>query len=365
MKNYDIGILTFWNVPNYGTFVQAYALQKVIQSLAPDKTVVQINHLDNLHYNFYYNQKKYLLSQKIWTRSFWQGVFSTTPIRSQREVNFQNAYNTIPHTETITKKNLSDYSFQKVFLGSDIIWDYSIPVFHNDEMLFGIGISSKKYSYAASFGTVDVDAKLPDYVAKGLQGMSGISVRDQKSSHMVEKNMNLKPSIVLDPTWLWDFNHDENVITSRDSHYLLVYGQDFSEGYIDGIRKYASENNLSIIALDCNDDHYSWCDKVVKQENLSPFEWIGYFKYAEVIATSTFHGITFSLIFKKKFAFCKTDFIMAKISDFLEELGLSTMFDCDDVAQILNAEWDYEHIEEIIDGKKSTSIEFLKNALED
>ncbi len=25
---YDVGILTFWNVPNYGTFAQAYALQK-------------------------------------------------------------------------------------------------------------------------------------------------------------------------------------------------------------------------------------------------------------------------------------------------------------------------------------------------
>ena len=32
-NSYDVGILTFWNVPNYGTFAQAYALQKFIHAL--------------------------------------------------------------------------------------------------------------------------------------------------------------------------------------------------------------------------------------------------------------------------------------------------------------------------------------------
>ena len=30
MSTYDMGILTFWDVPNYGTFAQAYALQRVL-----------------------------------------------------------------------------------------------------------------------------------------------------------------------------------------------------------------------------------------------------------------------------------------------------------------------------------------------
>ena len=39
MKKYDIGILTFWNVPNYGAFMQAYALQKVLE----EKYTLEIN----------------------------------------------------------------------------------------------------------------------------------------------------------------------------------------------------------------------------------------------------------------------------------------------------------------------------------
>ena len=46
---YDIGIQTFWNVPNYGTFAQAYALQKVLQQLNINKSVQQIAHLDQHH----------------------------------------------------------------------------------------------------------------------------------------------------------------------------------------------------------------------------------------------------------------------------------------------------------------------------
>ena len=52
---YDIGIQTFWNVPNYGTYAQAYALQKVLQELNGDKDVRQISHLDQHHFNFYFN----------------------------------------------------------------------------------------------------------------------------------------------------------------------------------------------------------------------------------------------------------------------------------------------------------------------
>ena len=48
---YDIGIQTFWNVPNYGTFAQAYALQKVLQDINKDKDVRQIAHLDQHHFN--------------------------------------------------------------------------------------------------------------------------------------------------------------------------------------------------------------------------------------------------------------------------------------------------------------------------
>lgn len=68
MEEYDVGILTFWNVPNYGTYAQAYALQKILENVIADHDIRQIAYLNEYHYNFYYNKQAIY---KIWTRSYW------------------------------------------------------------------------------------------------------------------------------------------------------------------------------------------------------------------------------------------------------------------------------------------------------
>lgn len=368
MMKYDIGILTFWNVPNFGTYAQAYALQRVLQELNNEKDVRQIAHLDRKHFNFYYDKKRYYKKFPVWKKSFWKSFFIKDNSSVSKEKKFINAYALIPHTENISVDNLKDFKFDKVFLGSDIVWDYSIKVFNNDPLLFGQGFNvGELNAYAASFGTVPVDAKVPDYVNCALKKMKYISVRDERSAEIVENVTGIKPPIVLDPTWLWDFNKDENIIKPIEKDYILVYGQDFTPVFIENLRKYANESNKKIIALDCNEDHYDWCDKMIGQTELSPFQWIGYFKHATLIATSTFHGITFSLLFNKKFAFCKTEFIMAKIDEFLRELKLFELFDTnqDDVVGMFNHDFNYGYINKIIEGKRNASLDFLRKACND
>lgn len=361
---YDIGIQTFWNVPNYGTFAQAYALQKVLQKLNKNKDVKQIAHLDQHHYNFYYDKKAYLRDFPIWKKAFWKSFsIRNKNIEAKKEC-FYDAYKSIPHTIAIDSNNLGKILFDKVFLGSDIIWDFSIEAFNNDSMLFGVGINGEINSYAASFGSVKTDAKIPKYVENAIKKMTYISVRDYKSAEIINKIIGYYPAIVLDPAWLWDFYSDTNIIKPEDEDYILVYGQDFTEAFIENLVAYAKKGRKRIIALDCNNDHYEWCDKLICQYNLSPFKWIGYFKYATAVATSTFHGITFGLIFNKKLAFCKSDFIMAKIDVFLKDINLYKLYNenRDDVERMLTYNFNYIHINEIIDKKREKSIEFLRKA---
>ena len=361
MFNYDIGIQTLWNVPNYGTFIQAYALQKTIEQISKRNTV-QIAHLDQKHYDFYYDYRQYLKSGSL--RSYVKSIFYKNADTKDKQRIFTNAYNKIPHTETINKDNVNEYTFNKVYLGSDILWDYTLDPFNRDPFLFGIPFEGEINSYAASFGTVPVGDKYPDYVVKAIQSMDHISVRDEKSATIVEDITGSKPPVVLDPTWLWDFSSDENIIEPEDEQYILIYGQDFTEGFIDNLIKFAKQKNLKIIALDCNADNYHWCDKLVHQSELDPFLWVGYFKKADYVATSTFHGLTFSLIFNKKFAFCKTDFIMAKAKVFLEEINLLEKFkESENAEYMLCSEWNYRFINEVIDSKRKQSLQFLHSSL--
>lgn len=361
MKRHEIGILSFWNVPNYGTFAQAYALQKVLQSLCPAKDIRHIAHLDPHHFNFYYNIKQYNREKKIWTLGFWKSFLIKEQHNDHRKYLFFTAYNRIPHTEEIDYINVQATHFEKVVLGSDIIWDFSLEPFNNDPMLFGDGFNSEIDSYAASFGTVKLNDHIPEYVSKSIQKMKYVSVRDENSALIVEGITGTKPAIVLDPVWLWDFEKDKSIIMPKDDNFIVVYGQDFSESFIINLVAYAKAKNMKIIVLDCNNDQYDWCDVLIKQEELDPLSWIGYFMKASAVATSTFHGLTLGLVFNKRIAFCRSDFIIAKVGTFLKELSLYDLFSYqDNVERMLEYDWDYRNINSIIDKKREISINFLK-----
>lgn len=193
--------------------------------------------------------------------------------------------------------------------------------------------------------------------------MKKISVREENSQKIVEQITGRPPEIVLDPTWLWDFKDDENVVSSQYENYMVVYGQDFTDDFIAQIIEYSKERGLQLVCLDCNNDNYSWCDVVLRQHELSPYEWIGLFRDAKTVATTTFHGLTFSLIFNKQFAFCKTDFILAKAGTFLKDLGLYQKFTDPNISvkEMIDEDWNYEYINKVIGVQRTKSIQFLKS----
>ena len=367
MNNYDIGILTFWNVPNYGTYAQAYALQKVIDKMT-NYDVRQINHLDQHHYNYYFNKKMYYKEIKKYKIQYWKNILKKYDINNKREMNFLKAYELIPHTDEITYENVKNFKFKKIFLGSDIVWDYRRNQFNHDPLLFGNNFNGEINSYAASFGTVNENKKIPEYVIDGISRMKNISVRDEKSANIIKGITGQKVDIVLDPVWLWDFFNDDNIVYPEEENYILIYGQDFTEEYIYNLIEYAKKYKLKTIALDCNNDTYKWCDILIKQEDLNPMEWMGYFLKSSIVATSTFHGLTFGLLFNKKVAFCKTEFILAKVEGLLRELGIYDIFDeSSNIYKMLEFDWNkqYEFINDIINKKKEKSINFIKKCLEE
>ena len=362
---YDIGILTFWGVPNYGTFAQAYALQKVIAQMNPSRDVKQISYLNKHHFNMYFSLRPHISIRKpqFWT-TLLQNIF-TDSAQKQRQRQFSADYETIPHTDRLTKQTLHKTGFQTVVLGSDIIWDYSIAAFDNDPYLFGNDMQAEKIiSYAASFGTVTMQDNIPDYVVSGIKRMHHISVRDENSANLVEKICGVRPPVVLDPVWLWDFNSDKNVVEPDYKDYIVVYGQDFTDDFIHQLVAYAREKQLKLVCLDCNEDRYDWCDVLLRQQDLSVYEWLGLFKGASAVATSTFHGLTFSLVFEKKLAFCRTDFIMAKADKFLMELGLYDLYEKNsDVAAMFEFDRDIERMHNVIEAGRARSLQYLKQSI--
>lgn len=361
MKN--IRILTFWNVPNYGAFMQAYALQKFLENRYADCNVNQLSHLAQCHYDAYYKLKT-RKNYKLWyiNPKFYIRFLKRTKLIRELEntKKFLSYYDSIPHTD------INDDRIDVLVLGSDIIWDYNIDVFGCDQKLFGIGINAKKkISYAPGFGTVKLGMSAPEYVKKGLNELDAISVRDEKSKKIVKDLTGKDAAVVIDPTLLWNFENDENIPEPSLSHdYIVVYGSYFTKELVDGAQKYCRDNNCKLICLSSLDDKYDWCDEVVDQNNLDPFEWVGYFKHAKAVMTCTYHGLMFGLIFKKRIVFNMTEFILEKSESLIEELGIrEVLVDFKSFDEKMNWNWDYKNIYMNIENLRCNSFKYLDGVI--
>lgn len=360
----QIGILTFWNVPNYGAYMQAYSLQKVISERYDNCNAFQISYLNKKHYDVYYSNinkqyPKWYINPRFYFGLLRNGKRKAEVLKTKK---FLEYYEMIPHAGTDIKTLKLDY----LILGSDIIWDYQVGFFGRDQFLFGIGVNAKKkISYAPSFGTVILGKNVPPYVCKGLGELDCISVRDEKSKNLVKEISGRESTVVLDPTLLWDFSKDKNIVKPPISApYIIVYGSFFTDELIEGAQKYCKENKLKLICLSSLDDDYEWCDLTINQEHLNPFEWTGYFKHANAVMTCTYHGLMFGLLFKKRIIFNMTEFIMAKAESLIDCMELrDVLVNYKSFESKIKWDWDYSRLGERLNKMREDSFDFLDGVI--
>lgn len=363
-----IRILTFWGVPNHGCFLQAYALQKVLQNLYPNYDVKQIPYIKKKHFNFYYGFNFPNRYKSNWLNPYF--YFATLRelknlLKRKKLKSYLMFYEDIPHDKTLTHNFKKIDNCDTLVLGSDIIWDYlgggnDLA----DPALFGIGINAKrKISYAPSFCNSSSAKFVPKFVKQALKELNAISVRDSFSANKVFEIIKKKPLVVCDPTFLYDFKSDAKVkVHAEEKPYIAVYGVSFSKEYIDGITKIAQKNNYSIINLEFIGNTFNWADKNIKQKDLPPLEWLGYLLGAEFVMTSTYHGLIFSLQFNKKIIFYPSKFILNKSEDMIDYLGLrDILIENQSFAQKIEYKWDYDNINQKIDTFKNIGINYLLN----
>src|SRR5690606_3808547 len=187
--------------------------------------------------------------------------------------------------------------YDYVIVGSDIVWNFKDPFLGSDPIYFGQGLDGTRLiSYAPSFGNISISDSLPDFVSRGIKNFEKISVRDTNSAEIIKNISGVEPETVLDPTFLIDPSPFERVV-SRPHPYLLVYAYHLREHEIRSAKAFAKQRGLQTVAVGYRCD---WADKNVIA--LGPFEWLGYFKNASYVLTSTFHGTIFSLKYQKNFA---------------------------------------------------------------
>lgn len=359
--NLKIGILTFWGVPNYGAFAQAYALNKVVKYLIKDANVYHIAWLHPKHTKLYFEKKapKCNSLMQLVNPWFYYNYFKYLFNKRIEYPAFANDWAVIPHLNINTENALENVEWDIIITGSDAIWEYSIKAFGDDIHLIGNNLNCKKlYSYAASFGEMNINDEFPSFITEGLKKYDEISVRDAVSQNIIKNLVGKDAQLVIDPTLLYDFKNDSNIPVPKYKKYILVYGTNFTSNIIEDVKKYALQHNLLIIGAGLTPE---WCDE--KLTDIGPLEWIGMFKEAELIVTCTFHGLMFSINYNKMVLFNQIAYTVNRSKWLIEQLGLSDLYKNVTLDKVLNYSWDYSVINQRLDELRAYSLNFLKKVL--
>lgn len=280
-----IGIITFHNTPNFGATLQCYALSKYLSSLGHDVEVINYMPLRALW--------MYFRSQFLGKR---RSVHNLGKFLSFRGfVHDRLTLSGPPMFRRHRLKALDDGRYDVVFTGSDEVWkiDSIRPL---DGAFYFDFLSPEKTrlcSFAASASTVTDLRDYADSTSPWLNRFHDIAVRDPHTGNAVEALTGTEPTIVCDPTFLWDFNAETHRNLFTDGPYLALYGWPNAADSAE-IRKFADRHGLKVVGVGARN---AICD--AEFVGIGPAEWLGLMRHSSVVVTDFFHGIIFALLFNR------------------------------------------------------------------
>lgn len=342
-----IGILTFHDGINHGAYLQTYSLYNTLKKMGHDVKIINYKNI------------------KHWFREYMCFIIIKHPsslVDNLKKIHkFRHTQRQLSMTDfTFLHKNVHKEQFDTVVIGSDEVWNFNNPFVGFDSIYFGYHLNAKNIiSYAASFGAISPEQSIPIKVVKGLKRLNAISVRDENSKIIAQKITGKSAELVLDPTFLYDFKNEAKMCPHKN--FILIYTPEFKDETIAKIKAFAKQENKILISV----AYYNpWCD--INVIPLDAFEWLGYFKAADMVITSMFHGTMFSIKYNKQFCTIMVPNRVNKLRSILINLKLDgrILSPENSIGRIFETEIDYNIINQILKEKKEMSMDFLKKHID-
>ena len=365
-----IDIITRHAVPNYGSLLQTYATQKILNKLGYEAEIIDYIRDDEK----YKNLANSLVKGKKWDKNFaLRSIYKLIqkPNYGTMYKKFEKYRKGFLNLSEIEYGNLNELRENKpkadVYCsGSDQIWG-SIGKDEYDPAYFleFTDNGDRCISYSASFGKTELNKELENNLNKLLKKYETILVREDTAKDIIRKHGFNNVEQVLDPTLL--LTQDEwNQICSKKVYkkkYVLVYQLHANKQFNEYAKKFAKKYNLKLLRLSPSLYHITRSGKLIYLPN--QYDFLSYFKNAEYILTDSFHATVFSIIFNKKFSVVLPGKTSTRITSILKmcELENRIVKDFEDYS-LKNVDIEYKKVNEILEGKRNDSIELLKNAVQ-
>ena len=349
------GILTFYGADSYGAVLQSYALEQAVVNMGAECELVNINMRKKVA------ESKPAIPLGLRSSAVAASIYAKKiqEASEKRKVLFETfrKEHLIISNEYFPEENIAaDYD---VFIaGSDQIWNFDIP--DTDVRYFlPFARPEQRFSYAASFGNNPPPEKAYKWCAAELSKFSAISVRETGGCDIV-RNLTGKESVVcLDPVFLPEIDHWYNLSkqASKPEHVLL-----FMLKYDKELHQRAEgEANALGVPLKVVTAGFIPSLGMEAWNGTGVIAWLEAIRNAAAVYTNSFHGMAFSIIFKRPLRAALLGGELAgrndRIIELLDKTGLSPCL------KSASFEPDYDAAWNAIEPLRQESLAYLRAVL--
>lgn len=347
-----IALLTIWHEKNYGAELQAYATVKVLQQLGHQVKMIDIRLSDC---------RKTNLNGKI------GNLISSFGPAHKKFTDFWAKY--IP----VTKRYHSPRQIQDdppeadvYMIGSDQVWNPDLTGKFAKLYFLDFGKDNvRRISYASSFGTQQWNThQLTKEIGSLLTRFDHIGCREQSGVDILQHTFHVPSTLTVDPTLLFD-QYPELTGDTVSKQTLVYYPLSDDPELMNFAENLASQLNLQLVNNKLTSTvlgRFTW-DRVGIEE------WIRNIAESQFVITRSFHGLVFSILYRKPFAIiANKNNRSTRLQNLLLQLGLSDRYYDDiqvcDEAQPWNIPIDYDTVHEKLALLRSNSMDYLNKALQ-
>ena len=371
MSKIKTATVTWISYKNFGTYLQAYALQQILLKLGFENDIISDKKIVKRHEKETSGKNSFSFFLAEITRplrKFFQASYEQKRIIQSCYKDFAHRYLKINY-EWKKFRDL-DNKYDVYINGSDQIWSPLVPF----DPFYFLGFTSKsKIAYAPSLGVSIYPKEMVAKIKPLLEDFSALSVRENQGHEILKDVFGLDCQTVVDPTLL--LNKDEwnsfAVKKKFEEHYVLCYLLSYNEIYLKFISSFAKCKKLplKIFITEISDTRLlNFADQPLY---VGPGEFINYIYNSDYFFTDSFHGCVFAIHFEKTFFALKRFSDKDKknqnsrIDNLFHKLGINDRFfsehELNDIYHCSSL--DYGAIKRLLTKEREMSLDYLKESL--
>ncbi len=292
-----VGILTFLHNDNYGSSLQAYALQRVIRELGHDCAHLDYmpDRKEKIRNMLLSGNSPKLILEGLRKRSVKAGQegarnkSTAIPAFYERRMKLSRKCRNASELRNVSKE------YDILVCGSDQIWN---PVWLNQAyFLTFVPEGKRKVAYAPSLGirTLPAAGKIRK-IRKWTKGFDAVSVREEEGAELLEKMTGIRAEVMPDPVCLLSREEWAEIAAPAPSgeRYMLCYFIGTNDTYREQVRRISEKTGLRVLEIPVTAEGYH--ASFEKLEGIGPEEFLGAIQGADCFCTDSFHGLVLGTI---------------------------------------------------------------------